>query len=725
MLHCAYSKSCTHLKPKSVVIFADACMPGPALPGWEKHQACPNISSSAQKLTTLSVAVKPRKMSHATEVAPNSAIQKAFVFRTLLLWSTGPRKPSEDTNQSVLQPSSSSLSLPKGLLQRHALSLGSSLGSSPARGFSRRSPAGGVLDHLQIPNRLGLKFPSRDFARASKTLTSAPLSPKASLPKPKAPSPRPVSPVVEPVRAASPAAATEAEALPEAAPEAAAPEVSPEPEFNTLPEPKRPVRSRFTEEYLTPVVHSTRAEPARALPNEQPDRALPAAQQPLPSTVDTQTSTVAEQSDADPSLYGFKRHMSLREPLMGIERIYAHPRLGRPTADDVIATARPHMAEPQRRATTDFMLEAAEEADPAPATAAADDGDDEVYESDFVEDLVKTLSTGAADDDLDRSEAVAMLDLDAEMAGLLGPEEEDLAGHVMLDLDDEMEGLSSLAEVQGSDPQHGSDPQPSEDIHHSEVSHPTQATADVHDVLQRVTTDVEEQVTNDAAAAVDEAVASLGQEADSHFCQDQSVAVDSKVQSLTTAVATADAARQAEAVDTFVTNLTARVTREHDEQTAGEVETVVTSLTHQAEAAEEADQAAAITTVIASLHAQSAEHFEKSDSLVVSQALAGVQSEAVDHSQAQSLALVDEALGCLVGDTLGAINAEQAAAVGETLDTSFLCPNPSPSFGSPAPIPSRPCFYSRFLPPPPPHWPSCSAPFPFPPPPCLSQLMLV
>ena len=662
------------------------------------HKQCTEVDNS-------SVAVKSRNISRATEVAVSSAIQKAPV-RNLLLWSTGPRKPSEDTDHSVLQPSSSPLSLPKGLLQRHALSLGSSLGSLPARGFSRRSPAGSVLDHLQIPNRPGLKFPSRDFARASKTLTYAPLSPKASLPKPKASPPRPMSPVAEPVRAPSPAAATEAEALPEAAPEAAAeaaPEVSPEPEVNTLPEPKRPVRSRFTEEYLTPMVHSTRAEPARALPNKQPDQELPAAQQPLPSSVDTQTSTVAKQTDTDPSLYGLKRHMSLREPLMSIEQIYAHPRLGRPTADDVIATARPHMAGPHRRATTDFLLDAVEEAEPTPA----DDGDDEMYESDFVEDLVKTLSTGAADEHQDCSEAAVMLDLDAEMAGLLGPEEEDLTDHVMLDLNDEMEGLRSAAEVQGSDPQHGSNPQPSEDTCHSEDSQPTQVTADVFDVLQRVTTDVEEQVTNDAAAAVHEAVASLGHEADSHLCQDQSVAVDSTLQSLTTAVATTDAAHQGEAVDTVVTNLTARVTHEHDEQTAGEVEIVVTSLTHQAEAAEEADQAAAITTVIASLRAQSAEHFKKSDSLAVSEALAIIQTEAVDHSQAQTLAVVDEALGGLVGDTWGAIDAEQAAAIGETLDTSSLCPNLSPSSAQPCPnpIPALPLSAADSLPaphPPPP-----------------------
>lgn len=547
-----------------------------------------------------------------------------------MFWSTGPRKPSEDTDPPLLQPTSSSLSLPKGLLQRHALSLGSSLGSSPARGFSRRSPAGGILDHLQIPNRLGLKFPSRDFARASKTLTSAPSSPKASLPKLKASSHRPASPVAESVRAPSPAAATEAEALPEAAPE-----VSPEPEVNNVPEPKRPVRSRFTEEYLTPVVHSTRTRPARALPNKQPDQAQPAAQQPLPSTEDSQPSTVAGQTDADPSLYGFKQHMSLREPLMGIQQIYAHPRLGRPTADDVTATARLHMAEPQRRATTDFMLEAAEEAESAPAAAPATDGNDEVYESDFVGDLVKTLSTGAADDFEDQPEAAVMLNLDAEMAGLLGPEEEDPVDHAMLDLDDEMEGLAGLA--------------------------------DVNEVLQRVTTDVEEQVTSDAAAAVDEAVASLGQEADSHFCQDQSVAVESTLRSLTAAVATADAAHQAEAVDTLMTSLTARVTLEHDEQAVGDVDTMVTSLTQQAEAAEEADQAAAITIVVASLRAQSAEHYERSDSLDVSEALAGALSEAVDHSQAQTLAVVDAALGGLVGDTLGAADAEQAAAVGETL----------------------------------------------------------
>ena len=389
-----------------------------------------------------------------------------------------------------------------------------------------------MLDHLQLSNRPGLKFPSRDFARASKTLTSALLSPKASMPKPKAPSPSPASPIAQPVRA--PAAVTEAEAptetLPQAAPEAAAeaaPEVSSEREPSPVPEPKRPVCSRFTEEYLTPIVHSTRAKPARALSDKQPDQASPAAGQP-PSTVDTQTSNIAEYTDADPySLYGFKRHTSLREPLMGIEQVYAHPRLGRPTADDVIATAGPHMTQPQRRATTDFMLDAAEEAEPAPAAAAADDGSNEVYESDFVEDLVRSLSTGAARDQQDPSEAAVMLDLDAEMAGLLGPEEEDPASDVMLDLDDEMDGLRSSAEVHGPDPQHGSvsqqgtgpqhgsDPLPSEDSHYSEGSQPTQVMAEVHDVSQRATIDVEEQVTSDAA--VSEALASAQSEAVDHF----------------------------------------------------------------------------------------------------------------------------------------------------------------------------------------------------------------
>ena len=588
---------------------------------------------------------------------------------------TGPRKPSEESDQSVLQPTSSSLSLPKGLLQRHALSLGSSL----SRGFSRTSPAGGVLDHLQMPNRPGLKFPSRDFARASKTLTSAPLSPKPSLPKPKAPSPSPASPVAAPVRAPSPAVAPEAETLPEAAQEAAA---EAEPEVMT----KRPVRSRFTEEYLTPVMHSRRAETTRA------DQAPSTAQQPPPSNVETQTSTVAGQTEADSSVHGFRRHMSLRQPLMDTEEIYAHPRLGRPTADDVIATARPHMAQPQRRATTDFMLEAAEEAALATSATAVDGGNAEEYESDFVGDLVRSLSEGGADDYEDSSEAAVMLNLDAEMAGLLGPEEEEPSEDAMLDMDDEMEGLTSSAAVQGGpDPQLGSDPPGREDPLQSEDSQPAQMAADVHDVLQRVATAVEEEVTSEAAAAVDEAVASLGQEAHSHLCQNQSAAVDSTLESLTTAVATADAADQAEAVDSITADLAARVTDEHDTQAAGEVGSLVISLTHQAEAAEEADQAAAITDVVASLRAQSADHHERSDSLAVSEALAGAQSEAVDHFQAQILAVVDEALGGLMGDTLGASDAEQAAAVGETPPPPFPSPPLPPSQPPPNPSHTHSC----------------------------------
>ena len=603
------------------------------------------------------------------------------------MWSAGPRKPSEDTDQPVLQPISSSLSLPKGLLHRHALSLGSSLGSSPARGLGRKSPAAGVLDHLQMPIRPGLKFPSRDFGRASKTLTSAPLSPKPSLPKPKASSPRPASPVAAPVRIPSPAAASEAAS--EAVHETAF-AVAPAPEVSTGDEPKRPVRSRFTEEYLSPIVHSMRAEPTRALPAKQPHQAVPAAQQqPQPITVDTQTSTVAGQTE-DLPLHGFKRHMSLRDPLMGIEQIYAHPRLGRPTADDVITTAQPRMAELQRRATTDFMLESAEEAaegqeaepveqvigeaEQAASAAAAEDGADEAYESDFVEDLVKALSIGAADDFQEQQEAAVMLDLDAEMAGLVGPEEEATADHIMLDMDDELDGLTSSAQGQEEAALHGSDPRQIED------SQPSEMAADVDDVLQRVATDVEEQFSADATAAVDDTVASLGQEADSHFQHDQSVAIDSTLQSLTAAVATAESTHQAEAVDTVVTDLTARVTSDLDEQALSEIETVVVSLTQQAEAAEEAEQAAAITTVLASLRAQSAEHYERSDSLAVSVALDGVQSDTAEHFQAQSLATVDEALGGLVGDTLGASGAEQAAAVGETLPT----PTPTPTLPLPA-----------------------------------------
>lgn len=590
--------------------------------------------------------------------------------KRLFLLSAGPRKPSEDTDLSLLQPTSSSLSLPKGLLQRHALSLGSSLGSSPTRGFGRKSAAGGILDHLQMPIRPGLKFPSRDFGRASKALPSAPLSPKPSLPKPAASNPRSASPIPPPAHPPTPAAAPEpaleaaAEVFVEAAPEGA-----PESVGTAMPEPKRPLRSRFTEEYLSPVMHSLRAAPVRPDPAKQPDQA-PLATQPKPSSaVETQTSTVAGQTEADPNMHGFRRHMSLRDPPMGVAQVYAHPRLGRPTADDVITTAQPCLVQPQRRATTDFMLEPVEEAEPssisdeqasAPAKqpSPAEGDSQEVHESDFVEDLVKTLSSGGADDSEDPR---VMLDLDSEVAGLMGPAGVDPADPVMLDSDTDKDGVVSSAQVQEAAALRLSAP------NEEEGPQPSEMAVDVDAALQRVATDVEQHAATAAAAAVDDAVVSLGQEAEVHFHQGQSAAIDSSLQSLTTAVVTAESARQSEAVDTAVTNLTARVTHEHDEQAAGEVECAVMSLTQQAEAADEADQAAAVTTVVASLRVQSADHYERSDSLAVSAALGGVQSEAETHFQTQTLATVDEALGGLVGDTLEASDAEQAAAVGEAL----------------------------------------------------------
>ena len=342
-------------------------------------------------------------------------------------------KASQFPDQSVLQTTSSSLGFPKGILQRHALSLGS------GKGFGRTSPAGGVLDHLQMPNKVGLKFPSRDFGRVSKTLSAIPLTPKLSLPS------KPASP-----RAASPAppAAAKAAALTAAEPPAA--EVAAT-EAISQPEPRRLPHSRFTEEYLRPIVPDRRAEPSRAelvkkLELEQPPQHLvdiaeagtqysdeesdSAAELSEPVTVETQTSTLSGQIESDPALpvYGFRRHMSLREP-----DTLLHPRLGRPIADDIITTAQPRATELQRRATTDFMLDAisGEESesggmsqqlsvvtDQAVSEAAAQQAQNESstidsalsapqadsaadmaeYESDLVGDLVKTLSMAADDD---------------------------------------------------------------------------------------------------------------------------------------------------------------------------------------------------------------------------------------------------------------------------------------------------------------------------------------
>ena len=144
-----------------------------------------------------------------------------------------------------------------------------------------------------MPNRPGLKFPSRDFGRiSSKTLSAVPLSPKPSLPRSRADSPRAASPAVEAL-AAEAEADSEAEAAGSPMPtaeeeevvieeaEAEAVESNPLPSASSVPaeeavsqpEPRRLPHSRFTEEYLRPIVPNRHSEPVRAQP-EQPPRAV-------------------------------------------------------------------------------------------------------------------------------------------------------------------------------------------------------------------------------------------------------------------------------------------------------------------------------------------------------------------------------------------------------------------------------------------------------------------
>ncbi|DBA74159.1 hypothetical protein WJX77_004162 [Trebouxia sp. C0004] len=625
-----------------------------------------SVNSSAFSVSTLPSATQTGGAGRAAplpgvEAFPELAAMEAEFQNNL---ARGPIKPSLPPDQSVLQTSSSSLGFPKGILQRRVLSLGSGPGT---KGFGRNSPAAGVLDHLQMPTGPGLKFPSRDFHRVSKTLSAIPLTPKLSLPKSKAASPRAASP------ASAPASKTAAKAA--ASADAAAGEAM------SQPEPRRLPHSRFTEEYLCPVVPDTRAGMIRADPSmAAPRRAEPAeapeaefskhsvdmaeaetqysdeeadskAEPSQPVTLDTQTSSLMGQVESDPSLplHGFRRHMSLREP-----DVLLQPRLGQATADDIIATAQSHVIESSRCATTDFMLDDAQEedteaglasvpmeADQAASEAAAQqagdesqainaistaaeadkaDEEDRQYESDFMTDLVKSLSTAASDSyDADQEEAAV------EVAALLQSEASD---HYNVDAD--------LA---------------------------------VSSTLQRVTTDVEAQCSAEATAVVHDAMASLGHDTEADIIQDQSQTIDITLTSCTSAVATADVTDQSEAVDVTMTTLTARVTDEHDSEQVAEVETVVISLTERTEAADSVDQLAAVATVVDDLRAQSADHYQRSDSLAVGGTMEDIQADAADHFSNQMLATVNDALGELAEETLVADEAEQATTAGDMVNT--------------------------------------------------------
>ena len=510
-----------------------------------------------------------------------------------------------------------------------------------------------------MPNRPGLKFPSRDFGRiSSKTLSAVPLSPKPSLPRSRADSPRAASPAVE-------APAAEAEAESEAEPadsplptaeeeevvieeaESEAVESDPLPTASSMPaeeavsqpEPRRLPHSRFTEEYLRPIVPNRHLEPVRAQPEQAPravlvvaetgtqssepsysDEATETAQPSEAVTIETQTSILAVAEEPEP-MHGFRRHMSLREP-----DTLLHPRLGRPTADDMITTAQPHMAPPQRRATTDFMLDDAveQEAEAVAAEAASQpSAEGDQYDSDLVTDLVKSLSSAAADNyEEDQDAAVA------EIAA----------------------GLQSAAADDFS----------------------RDADMAVDSALERVATDVDGYFSANATAVVDHTISSLSQDADAHADLEQSQAIESTLVSVTLAAATADAADQAEAVDAAVSHLANHVTNDYTAEQHVTADAVVTSLTEEAEAADNAEQLAAVATVVDSLRAQSAEHYEQSDSLAVAEALGGLQTAATDHYSSQAAATADEAVSDLASEALRAFDAEQTAIAGES-SASLLC----------------------------------------------------
>lgn len=160
---------------------------------------------------------------------------------------------------------------------------------------------------------------------------------------------------------------------PQKAPAAEAAAVQQQPEV-AEPEPKRRLHSRFTEEHLTPLApvrthveprqEATRAPEPTSLTQPQPQPELTKSST-APVTLDTQTSTAGLLSaDSDMPLHGFRRHISLREPGVGIEQLSAilasrhlpHQRVG-PSDDESMATAHAAaIAQLVRRASNPRLL---------------------------------------------------------------------------------------------------------------------------------------------------------------------------------------------------------------------------------------------------------------------------------------------------------------------------------------------------------------------------------
>ena len=315
------------------------------------------------------------------------------VIQSLVLSSVGPSKPSFAPDPPSLQPESSSPGpWSSGLLSRSALSLGSgprpAASSKSGKGFDRRSAAGGILDQLQMPNRLGLKFPNRNFGREQSAKPASPVL--APLPSPPATASMPVTsspPVTSSLLVNPPSPPPTLQTAVDTDP-AAKDTASPGPaerqspvevqnreqaiefasEMDAVPvsepEPKRRLQSRFTEEHLTPLLPQRRAESTRALPSSpspQTDTATAASTQ-AAVTVQKQASTVG-QPVVDPHmpLQGFRRHVSLRDPMVGIEQLAAivasrqvrHEPAG-PSDDDIMASAQA-AAIARRRASADWL----------------------------------------------------------------------------------------------------------------------------------------------------------------------------------------------------------------------------------------------------------------------------------------------------------------------------------------------------------------------------------
>ena len=290
-----------------------------------------------------------------------------------------------------------------------------------------------------MPNRLGLKFPNRNFGREQATKPASPvLAPLPSPPVTSSPSPSPPKPPAEPDKAVvtavkdtmSAVSAEKAQAhvstasnLAPAVEQAAATVLS-APAGTDL-EPKRRLHSRFTEEHLLPVLPDRRAEAVREnaiRPAPQPSESEPTPLRAPAAAVQTQTSTVGQlATDSDMPLHGFRRHMSLRDPQVGIEQLNAvmarrqqrHEAVG-PSDDDIMASAQA-AAVARRRASTEklnTMQGSTGDVSQTEAEAPADDvmPQPEVRASDNTTDSASASQEGAAATDDTVIEAAAEAD---------------------------------------------------------------------------------------------------------------------------------------------------------------------------------------------------------------------------------------------------------------------------------------------------------------------------